>query len=79
MSNLKGDESAFGVATGSGITLHLVLTHHWFDETEAGRKRVEAERERDELKARLSLANTKVTDAEPSTPASTRAQGPRSV
>lgn len=41
MSKQKGDESAFGVAAGSGITLHLVLTHHWFDETEAGRKRVE--------------------------------------
>ena len=41
MSKQNGDESAFGVAAGSGITLHLVLTHHWFDETEAGRKRVE--------------------------------------
>ncbi len=32
MSKQTGDDSAFGVAAGSGITLHLVLTHHWFEE-----------------------------------------------
>lgn len=33
---------ALAVAPGSaGLTLKLVLTHHWYDETAAGRKRVE--------------------------------------
>lgn len=41
MSKQKGDDSAFGVAAGSGITLHLVLTHHWYDQTESGEKRIE--------------------------------------
>lgn len=41
MSKQRGDESAFGVAAGSGITLHLVLTHHWYDLTERGEKRIE--------------------------------------
>ena len=27
--------------TEKGITLNLVLTHHWFDEIAAGRKRIE--------------------------------------
>ena len=34
-------QAAFGLATGSGLTLSLVLTHHWYDMTERGEKHVE--------------------------------------
>lgn len=34
-------QAAFGLATGSGLTLSLVLTHHWYDLTESGAKLTE--------------------------------------
>lgn len=43
-SPAENREASGGVGSGgssAGLTLKLVLTHHWYDETVSGRKRVE--------------------------------------